>query len=83
VLVHAITPTKDAGPWLPEGNLAAEGVGDDCILGRPRDERRRAELRAGACEYLLRVGVGAAEVVLDQLLGPLMAQFETYRSERT
>jgi hypothetical protein len=29
----------------------------------------------------LRVGVGAAEVVLDQLLRPLMAQFETYRSE--
>jgi hypothetical protein len=52
-------------------------------LGRPRDEQRRAELRAGACEYLLRVGtgVGAAEVVLDQLLHPLMAQFETYRSE--
>jgi hypothetical protein len=50
-------------------------------LGRPRDEQRRAELRAGACEYLLRVGVGAAEVVLDQLLRPLTAQFETYRSE--
>jgi len=29
----------------------------------------------------LRLGVGAAEVVLDQLLRPLMAQFETYRSE--
>jgi hypothetical protein len=50
-------------------------------LGRPRDEQRRAELRSGACDYLLRVGVGAAEVVLDQLLRPLMAQFETYRSE--
>jgi hypothetical protein len=33
VLVHAIHPTKDAGPWLPEGNLAAEGVGDDYIIG--------------------------------------------------
>jgi hypothetical protein len=52
-------------------------------LARPRDEQRRAELRAGACDYLLRVGVGvgAAEVVLDQLLRPLMAPFETYRSE--
>jgi hypothetical protein len=29
----------------------------------------------------LGVGVGAAELVLDQLLRPLMAQFETYRSE--
>ena len=29
----------------------------------------------------MRVGVGAAEVVLYQLLCPLMAQFETYRSE--
>jgi len=29
----------------------------------------------------LRIGVGAAEVVLDQLLRPLMARFQTYRSE--
>ena len=49
-------------------------------LGRPREEQRRAELRTGACEYLF-VGVGAVEVVLDQLLRPLMAQFETHRSE--
>jgi AcrR family transcriptional regulator len=31
-------------------------------MGRPRDERRREQLRAAACEYLLRVGVSAAEL---------------------
>jgi AcrR family transcriptional regulator len=31
-------------------------------MARPRDEERRHELRAGACDYLLRVGVGAADL---------------------
>jgi hypothetical protein len=31
-------------------------------MARPRDEERRRRLRAGACDYLLRVGVIAAEL---------------------
>jgi AcrR family transcriptional regulator len=31
-------------------------------MARPRDEERRHQLRAGACDYLLRVGVGAADL---------------------
>src|SRR5919197_3674795 len=31
-------------------------------MGRPRNEERRRQLRAGACEYLLRVGVSAADL---------------------
>lgn len=31
-------------------------------MARPRDEARREELRAGACDYLLRVGVSAADL---------------------
>ena len=31
-------------------------------MARPRDEARRQRLRAGACDYLLRVGVDAADL---------------------
>ena len=31
-------------------------------MARPRDEARRRRLRAGACDYLLRVGVSAADL---------------------
>jgi AcrR family transcriptional regulator len=31
-------------------------------MARPRDEERRRRLRAGACDYLLRVGVSAADL---------------------
>ena len=31
-------------------------------MARPRNEERRRQLRAGACEYLLRVGVSAADL---------------------
>lgn len=40
-------------------------------MARPRDEERRQRLRAGACEYLLRVGVSAAE------LAEMAAELET------
>lgn len=40
-------------------------------MARPRNEDLRRRLRAGACEYLLRVGVSAAD------LGELAAELET------